>query len=151
MSTALTVRRHLNYTCGMVPWGGGLLALLTVLFVVIRIGEATGSAPAWVRGYGDDLLCLPLVLSLALTARRLVGRSGSLVLPVSHGLMAVAFFAVLFEVILPVTRAAAVADPRDVFMYVAGFMFFQMYLNRCGSGVSDRHSRKDIFPHHPSV
>ena len=134
----------------MIPWGRGLLPLLIVLFVMVRIGEAAGTAPRWVRGYGDDLLCLPLVLSLALTVRRLAGRPGCRHLPLSHGLMAVIFFGVLFEVILPVVKAPAVGDPRDLLMYLGGFMIFQWGLNRSGSGDFDRHSPDDFLSSPPN-
>ena len=113
-----------------VPWGRGLLPVLILLFVMIRLAEARGSAPGWVSSYGDDLLCLPLVLSVVLTAQRLSLRSGRFTLPGSHGLLAVVLFGVLFEGILPVTGARAVADPLDILMYLAGFLVFQAGLNQ---------------------
>ena len=151
MSRVLPQRPHLNRAFGMIPWGRGLLPLLIILFVMVRIGEANGTAPQWVRGYGDDLLCLPLVLSLALTVRRLAGRTGCRRLPLFHGLMAVIFFGAFFEVILPLVKGPAVGDPWDLLMYLAGFMIFQWGLNRCGSGGLARHSREEFSLHHPSV
>lgn len=151
MNMVMPVRRHVKRAIGMIPWGGGLLPLLIVLFVMVRIAEADGTAPWWVRGYGDDLLCLPLVLSLALTARRLADRPGGRHLPLFHGLMAVLLFGVFFEVILPLFNGPAVGDPRDILMYLAGFFIFQWGLNRCGSGDSDRHSLEVFSLHHRSV
>ena len=150
MKTVLPISRHLNRTFRLIPWGGGLLPLLMALFVLVRIGEAVGMAPELVRGYGDDLLCLPLVLSMALTARRLAGRSGCRDLPLSHGLMAVIFFGVFFEVLLPAVKAQAVGDPWDLLMYLAGFMIFQGGLNRCGPGETDRHSQDDFLSSPPN-
>lgn len=122
--------RPLARILGLFPWGGGLLPLLLVSFVLVRLGEASGSAPAWVRGYADDLLCLPLVLSAALAARRRAGKPGSLLLPWSHGIVAVILFGLIFEVVLPRFKVAAVADPWDIVMYLAGFLVFQFGLNR---------------------
>ncbi len=122
--------RYLTRMAGAIPWGRGLLPVLVALFVVVRLLEAAGSAPGWVRGYGDDLLCLPLVLSVVLTAHRLAGRSGRFTLPGFHGLLAVLLFGILFEGILPLTAAGAVADPLDVLMYLAGFLVFQAGLNQ---------------------
>jgi len=113
-----------------VPWGRGLLPVLILLFVMIRLAEARGSAPVWVSSYGDDLLCLPLVLSVVLTAHRLSLRSIRFTLPGFHGLLAVVLFGILFEGILPVTGARAVADPLDILMYLAGFLVFQAGLNQ---------------------
>jgi hypothetical protein len=97
---------------------------------MIRLAEARGSAPGWVSSYGDDLLCLPLVLSVVLTVHRLSLLSGRFTLPVFHGLLAVVLFGILFEGILPLTGARAVADPLDIFMYLAGFLVFQAGLNQ---------------------
>ncbi|MCK9995652.1 MAG: hypothetical protein KAH56_05140 [Candidatus Krumholzibacteria bacterium] len=105
------------------------MPVLVVLFVMIRLAEAQGCAPGWVRGYGNDLLCLPLVLSVVLTVHRLALGSGRFTLPGFHGLLAVALFGILFEGILPLVGVHAVADPLDILMYLAGFLVFQTGLN----------------------
>ena len=97
---------------------------------MIHLAEALGCAPGLVSSYGDDFLCLPLVLSVVLSAHRLVLRSGRFTLPGFHGLVAVVLFGFLFEGILPVVWARAVADPLDVLMYLAGFLVFQAGLNQ---------------------
>ena len=130
MEIVPSVWRPVERFLGLFPRGGGLLPLLIALFVLVRLGEASGSAPAWVRGYADDLLCLPLVLSVALAARRKVGKPGSSLLPLSHGIVAVILFGLIFEVVLPRFKTAAVADPWDIVMYLAGFLVFQFGLNR---------------------
>lgn len=112
-----------------------------VCFFLIRLGERWGSAPGWVRSYGDDLLCLPLILSLVLTVHRLTGRSVTGGLPVSHGLLGLGVVAVFFEVILPARGTAAVGDPWDVLMYLAGFLVFQLVLNR---GIAKPHDHGDL-------
>lgn len=134
------MRSRLTTWMSLVPWGKGLLTVLVTLFVLIRVGEAQGTAPGWARHYGDDLLCLPLVLSLILTAHRLVAGDGR-VLPAGHGLLAVGAFTVGFELVLPVFTPRAVGDPLDGLMYLAGFVIFQLFLNR---GVAVRCDRADI-------
>lgn len=111
------------------PRNQGLLAWLTVGFILIRLGEMFAIAPTWARGYVDDFLCLPLVLSLALMAQRLFGRPLRASLPLSHGLLALGVFAVYFEGALPAAGCGAVADPVDILMYLAGFLVFQLGLN----------------------
>ena len=122
--------RYLIRLAGCIPWGRGLLPVLVVSFVVIRLTESQGSAPSLVRSFGDDLLCLPLVLSVVLTAHRLSVRSCRFTLPGFHGLLTVALFGIFFEGILPLLGAGAVADPLDVLMYLAGFLVFQLGLNQ---------------------
>jgi hypothetical protein len=124
------MNRWLGPALRSLPWGNGLLAGLVAVFFLIRLGEAHGSAPGWIRNYGDDFLCLPLVLSLALAVHRLNGRCFQATLPVSHGLLALGVFAVFFEGILPRIGSSAVADPLDVLMYLAGFLVFHLGLNR---------------------
>ena len=122
--------RYLTGMGRVIPWGRGLLPVLVALFFVIRLLEAGQSAPSWVRAYGDDLLCLPLVLSVVLTAHRLAVGSGRFTLPGFHGLLAVVLFGIFFEGILPLTAAGAVADPLDILMYLAGFLVFQAGINQ---------------------
>lgn len=121
------------------PRNLGLLALLMAVFFLIRLGETLGVAPGWARGYVDDFLCLPLVLSLALMAQRL---GGCPVLPLSHGLGALGVFTVFFEGVLPRSGSGAVADPLDVLMYLAGFLVFQFCLN---GDVAERLDHADLL------
>jgi hypothetical protein len=120
------------------PRNLGLLALLTAVFILVRLGETLGAAPGWARSYVDDFLCLPLVLSLALMAQRLFGRRVRAALPLSHGLLALGVFAVFFEGVLPRTGSGAVADTVDLLMYLAGFLVFQFGLNGYVAEPSDQ-------------
>lgn len=120
-----------------VPWGRGLLPVLVVLFVLIRVGEAKNAAPGWLRHYGDDLICMPLVLGFILVVHRMVAR-GKRFLPLGHGLLAVASFTVFFEFILPAFSKHAVADPLDGLMYLAGFLVFQFLMNGGVAVLGDR-------------
>ena len=123
------------------PGGHALLPALLAGFILVRLAEAVWTAPGWVRNFGDDLLCLPLVLSLVLVVHRLVRRSPDYTLPVFHGLLALILFSVYFEVILPGTGHPAVGDPLDSLFYLAGFIVFQLGLNR---QVADIGNRADI-------
>lgn len=123
--------------------------MLGGLFCLVRLGEANGWAPGWVRNYGDDLLCLPVVLSLVLAAHRLGGRPPSFVLPLGQGLLALLVIGVYFEGILPAVKTGAVGDPLDLLMYLVGFLFFQFALNGNG-GIrteSDRTTGNELTIH----
>jgi len=137
-------RSLLKNPIGIIACHGPLLFSAAGCFVLIRLGEAGGFLPGWARSFGDDLLCMPLVLSLALAVHRLAGRPATYTLPVSHGLTAVAVFGLFFEGLWPRWHPAAVADPWDLAMYLAGFLVFQFGLNRPGRGEPAAHVT--LFP-----
>lgn len=105
------------------------LTLALAATALLRAGEATGRLPTWAASWGDDFVCLPLLLTTALLAHRLLGRAPAWRLPVVHGLAAVVLYAVLFEVLLPAVGARATADPWDVAAYGGGWVFFQAVIN----------------------
>lgn len=113
----------------------GLGAVLAAA-VLLRVGEAADRLPGWAAAWGGDALCLPLLLSLALLVHRLAGRMPAWRLPATHGLAAVALFAVLFEVLLPAVNARATADPADVAAYLGGWIYFQAVINVPAAAVS---------------
>ena len=114
--------------------GRGALLLLIAAFVGLRLAEATGALPGWLDSWGDDLLCLPLVLTMALAVHRLAGRPADWILPWSHALAVLVLYAVLFELVLPRTAIVAVADPLDVAAYLVGGVLFLVLLNVPGAG-----------------
>jgi hypothetical protein len=107
------------------------MAFLLVLFLCVRIAEATGHLPVLAASYADDLLCLPLVLGIVLGAhRRLCGRGPQYILPRFHGLLTLVLFAIYFEGLLPRWTSAAVGDPWDLLMYLSGYLLFETLMNR---------------------
>jgi len=85
--------------------------------------------PTLVSSYLGDLLCLPLLLSLALAAHRgLIDRRGTL--PVAWLVGAWASVSVWFEGLLPLWSPRAVGDPFDVLAYGLGAWLFHHWLNR---------------------
>jgi len=121
----------------ILPWGRGLLPLLVGLFVWLRRAEGGAGLPAWAGSYLDDVVCLPLVLALVLTVHRLAGRPAQWTLPRSHGLASVVFFALYFELVLPLVKVTATADPLDVLAYAVGWLVFEARLNRRGAVAKD--------------
>jgi len=85
--------------------------------------------PQPVTAHLGDLLAMPLLLSLALAAHRLlISRAGTL----PAGWLVGAWLAVSgwFEGLLPLWSAQAVADPLDVLAYALGTLAFDHWLNR---------------------
>ncbi|MBU1073259.1 hypothetical protein KKG45_08425, partial [bacterium] len=96
-----------------------------------QVAQGTGRSWPWADAWLDDLLCLPLVLSLALALhRRLRVRDARYVLPAAQVAAAWLFVCVVFEVALPALDAGFTADPLDAAAYAAGALLFQLSLNR---------------------
>lgn len=113
-----------------------LLAVCAGVFLALRLGETQHWLPWWAAGYGDDLICLPLVLGWILFVQRRFSFSPDLVLGLSHSLGALLFFSLYFEVLLPRVNNGFTADPWDVLMYGAGWVIFQLGVNRPGRAVA---------------
>jgi hypothetical protein len=85
--------------------------------------------PAGTTSYLGDFLSLPLLLSIALAAHRLlIDRADTL--PVAWVVGAWLVVAIWFEGLLPRWSAQAVADPFDVLAYALGALAFHQWLNR---------------------
>lgn len=80
--------------------------------------------------YLDDLLCLPLSLTLALAAERTYFHSPKFILKKSHILLAVLLFSIVFEVVLPYFSWTYTADVLDVAAYGLGALFFYLTINK---------------------
>lgn len=87
--------------------------------------------PALLQAYLGDVVSMPLILTLALVAqRRLVAHSRTFVFPNSWLVLAWAYVAIWFEVLLPHFSDKAVSDPLDVAAYAVGTLAFRRWLNR---------------------
>ncbi|MDJ0366436.1 hypothetical protein QMK33_14855 [Hymenobacter sp. H14-R3] len=85
--------------------------------------------PTAITSHLGDLLSLPLMLSLALAAHRLlINPVGTL--PRAWLVVAWLVVAGWFEGLLPLWSAQAVADPLDVLAYGLGTLGFHYWLNR---------------------
>jgi len=108
-----------------------VIPFLAALFLLLHLGQWAHLAPTWATSWGDDLLCMPLVLGGILQAQRhAAGRGPAFTLPLAHGLGVLLLFGVFFELVWPRLDAQAVADPYDLAAYALGFVFFQALLNR---------------------
>ncbi|MDX5481587.1 MAG: hypothetical protein LPK07_07870 [Hymenobacteraceae bacterium] len=80
--------------------------------------------------YLDDLLCLPITLTMALAGERAYFRSPAFTLPKRYILLAFLLFTVVFEGILPLFSARYTADVLDIAAYALGGYAFQYILNK---------------------
>lgn len=92
--------------------------------------EKAGASPLLLRCYLNDLLCMPLVLALTLFLQRnFVLRDPRHVFTKYQVGIAVVYYAVGFEGVLPLLMPRYTADVVDVVMYGLGGLFFSWYIN----------------------
>ncbi|WP_066839684.1 hypothetical protein [Rufibacter ruber] len=85
--------------------------------------------PAWVRFYLDDLLCLPLVLTVTLLVMRFF-YGHQVRFSKYHVLFTVLYFALAFEVFFPLFLPRYTGDGVDAGLYALGGWIFYRFLNR---------------------
>ncbi len=85
--------------------------------------------PDWIRFYLDDLLCIPLVLTVTLFVLRLF-YGPQLRLSWYQVAFTVIYFALAFEVFFPRYMPRYTGDWVDVGLYAVGGVVFYRFLNR---------------------
>lgn len=78
----------------------------------------------------DDLLALPIILTVALAVERAYFRAPRFILPLRFSLLALLLFSVVFELVLPLFSPKHTADALDVVAYAIGGAVFHKVLNR---------------------
>lgn len=103
---------------------------LLIIFVLNQIVGQTPLRLLFIRSYLDDLLCFPIVLTIVILAHRnLRPNNREYVLPVSHIILSVFLFSLLFEVVLPKVHSKFTGDVFDILAYIVGAFFFHKTLN----------------------
>lgn len=80
--------------------------------------------PRWVRFYVNDLLCMPVVLSICLKMVHFIKQDNSIRLPLLLILLLTSLYSVYFEYYLPLVEPRYTADWLDVVMYFSGALLF---------------------------
>ena len=101
-----------------------------ILTTANEIIERSGYSIPYLNSYLDDLACFPVVLTIGLAFLRWMQRSRSYVLSKAQVVLAVIYFSVVFEGILPAVSENYTRDPLDVIAYSAGAFLFWRYINR---------------------
>lgn len=78
----------------------------------------------------DDILCMPIVLTLILAAERLYFNNPFFTHPKRYLLATVLLFCVVFEWLLPLLSAKYTSDILDVAAYIMGALLFQKTINK---------------------
>ncbi|HET6243634.1 MAG TPA: magnesium citrate secondary transporter [Bacteroidia bacterium] len=82
-----------------------------------------------IHAYLDDLLCMPVVLSITLHILRLVLKNEKYVFSKIQVFFAVIYFSVMFEGILPLFSVNHTSDIMDIAAYGTGAIIFFKHMN----------------------
>ncbi|MBD1397459.1 magnesium citrate secondary transporter [Pontibacter sp. JH31] len=104
--------------------------ICVLLFMVNQALELAHVFIPLLFSYLDDLLAMPMVLTLILAAERAYFRNGSFVLPWTWVAGAVAAFAFFFELVLPPFSPKHTADWLDAVAYTCGGALFFFTINQ---------------------
>jgi hypothetical protein len=104
--------------------------ICAALFMLNRLLEWQGVFIALLPSYLDDLLCLPVTLTIILAVERLYFKLPAFIMPVKYSWWAIIAFSVVFEGVLPLLSDRYTADVLDVFFYSLGALIFILTINK---------------------
>jgi hypothetical protein len=108
-----------------------LFVISVLLFLTNQWLEHIGIFIPLLFSYLDDLLVMPIVLTLTLLFQRMVTfRNPAYTYSAWHVVVAVAYFALMFELVLPRYLARYTSDPIDVLAYAVGGALFYFFINQ---------------------
>lgn len=83
------------------------------------------------HAYGDDLMAMPVVFGICLQLMQWIHPLKSeLTFSKKHLIVALAYFSIVFEVVLPKFSGAYTSDPLDVICYTFGTFIFYKFMNK---------------------
>lgn len=83
------------------------------------------------HAYGDDLMAMPVVFGLCLQVMRWIHPLGSqLTFSRKQVIIGLAYFSIVFEIVLPLISKTYTADPIDVICYSLGTLVFLKFMNK---------------------
>lgn len=86
--------------------------------------------PSFINNFTNDLICLPLVLTICLFVVRLIKKDSNIVLNTYEIVSVFLLYSILFEVVFPVLYLRYTSDIWDVFMYFIGSIIFYIFWNK---------------------
>ncbi|MDX5348585.1 MAG: hypothetical protein LPJ89_02455 [Hymenobacteraceae bacterium] len=123
-----------NYTTGRLSLHllqNKALLFCLVLYAGYYVCSRLGLQHPVLTNYLNDVLCMPLVLSAALLYQRIITyRNAAYVFTGYHVIVAVVYYAVAFELVLPQFMPRYTADFYDVVAYAAGGWLYYRFINK---------------------
>lgn len=110
------------------------ILLLFMIFIGNQIAQHIGISGYFTTSYLDDLICFPIVLFIVqLVHRNFYNKN--FILPISHIILGVVFFSVIFEILLPRFSFRYISDYLDVVFYLVGAIIFYFINKSSNQGV----------------
>ncbi len=108
-----------------------LVLLSLAAWLLAHLAPWHGAARLLATGRVDDLVCLPLLLTMVTVVQRsLPGRGPGWRLPWPHTVAAAGLVAAVFEGLLPRLSARYTGDPWDAACYFAGAVLYGIVVGR---------------------
>lgn len=107
-----------------------LFLLCLLLFGISQLLEQLKILIWPVYTHLDDLVCLPVSLTVVLAAERAYFCAPKYILPLRFTLLALLLFSIVFEVTLPLFSEKYTADVLDIVAYAIGAIAFHNFTNK---------------------
>lgn len=105
--------------------------IITCMAATVYLFQITAvPIPPLVNNYLNDLLCLPIVLTICLVIARIIKQEKSLTLSNFEIFSLFMLYSILFEIIFPRYYPRYTADFWDVILYGFGVICFRIFWNK---------------------
>lgn len=104
-----------------------IFATAAAVYILQQLNVAL---PSLINNYLNNLLCMPVVLTLCLIVLHLIKKNYSLTIPIFVIVSITLYYIVYFEWFLPKTNERYTADPIDVVLYIIGATAFYLMQKR---------------------
>lgn len=108
-----------------------ILLLLCSIALLVYLARWTDiSLPSWISLYLNDILCMPIILSLSLAIVRIIKKEPFVYAPTPAIIGLAFFYTVYFEWYLPKINERYTGDLIDVGLYFIGATLFFLFQKR---------------------
>jgi hypothetical protein len=98
-----------------------IFAVATAVYILQQLNVAL---PHLINNYLNNLLCMPVVLTLCLVVLQFIKKNNSLTIPIFVIASITMYYIVYFEWFLPKINERYTADPIDAVLYIIGAIAF---------------------------
>lgn len=104
-----------------------IFATATVVYVLQQLNVYL---PPLINNYLNNLLCMPVVLTLCLVVLQIIKNNIRLTIPIFVIASITVYYIIYFEWFLPKINTRYTADPIDAVLYIAGAIAFYVMQKR---------------------
>lgn len=120
-----------------------LFSICSTFFLLNMLGlHLEVELPTFFSSHFNDLLCLPIILSICFFVIRSVSRKKNLQISLFSAFSLAAFYSVYFEIYLPEVTTRYTSDVVDVLLYFSGAFIFWLVQQSEGSKILKLQNKK---------